>query len=152
MTQLTLQHNTDRDLAPLRCLLADAGDLALVNPGAGHPFDEDEWHRRWLQEPDDECWYLLDGQGIPVGFFALRVGIGPEVRHLTYVFVREDWRGGTGHLLAQWVEQAASGLGARVLSLKCEEDNPAALRVYRKAGYEELGRRRGMVSMLKEVA
>ena len=132
MTDLSLRRNTGRDLAPLAGLLADPGDLALVNPSARHPFDADEWHQKWLQELDDESFYLVDGQGREVGFFALRVGVGPEVRHLTYVFVAEEMR-------------------ALTITLKCELDNPAALRVYEAAGFEELSRRGGMATMRKDL-
>lgn len=151
MTELTLRRNRARDLTPLIELLSDPDDLLLVNPSAGHPFDPREWQEKWLQELDDESFYLLDGQGREVGFFALRVGVGPEVRHLTYVFVAEEWRGGTGHLMVQWVEEAARDLGALTVTLKCELDNPAALRIYEAAGYEELSRRGGMASMRKDL-
>ncbi len=151
MTDLSLRRNTGRDLAPLAGLLADPGDLALVNPSARHPVDADEWHQKWVQELDDESFYLVDGEGREVGFFALRVGVGPEVRHLTYVFVAEEMRGGTGHLMARWIEDAARDLGALTITLKCELDNPAALRVYEAAGFEELSRRGGMATMRKDL-
>jgi len=152
MTELTLQHNADRDLAPLARLLEAPEDLALVNPQAGHPFDPGEWRMKWLQEADDESFYLLDDQGRHVGFFALRVGVGPEVRHLTYVFVEERMRGGTGEALARLAEEAARGLGALSITLKVELDNGAALKLYRKAGYEELSRRGGMATMRRDLA
>lgn len=151
MTSLTLLHNEARDLGPLARLLDDPDDLALVNPHAGHPFDAGEWHVKWLQEADDESFYLLDGEGREVGFFALRVGIGPEVRHLTYVFVEEKMRGGTGEELAQLAEQAARDLGALSITLKVELDNEPALNLYRKAGYEELSRRGGMATMRRDL-
>ena len=125
--------------------------MALVNPHARYPFDEGEWKMRWLQEVDDESFYLLDGQGREVGFFALRVGVGPEVRHLTYVFVEEEMRGGTGEELARLAEDAARDLGALSITLKVELDNEAALRLYQKSGYEELSRRGGMATMRRDL-
>ncbi|MEQ8294617.1 MAG: GNAT family N-acetyltransferase [Roseovarius sp.] len=151
MTTLNLRHNEERDLAPLAGLLKDEGDMALVNPHARYPFDEGEWKMRWLQEVDDESFYLLDGQGREVGFFALRVGVGPEVRHLTYVFVEEEMRGGTGEELARLAEDAARDLGALSITLKVELDNEAALRLYQKSGYEELSRRGGMATMRRDL-
>ena len=42
-------------------------------------------------------------------------------------------------------------LGALTITLKCELDNPAALRVYEAAGFEELSRRGGMATMRKDL-
>ena len=78
-------------------------DLALVNPSAKYPFDPFE---KWLNEPDDVSFYLIDQDAREVGFFSLRVGVGPEVRHLTYVFVKEDVRGDSYRLR----EKRRSGL------------------------------------------
>jgi len=151
MPRLTLHRNTARDLAPLARLLADPDDLSLVNPHAAHPFDPGEWAMKWVGERDDETFYLRDEDGREVGFFALRVGIGPEVRHLTYVFVEERMRGGSGEDLARLAEEAAQALGALTITLKVELDNEPALNLYRKAGYEELSRRGGMATMRRDL-
>ncbi|MEX6506691.1 GNAT family N-acetyltransferase [Jiella sp. M17.18] len=150
-TALTLRRNAPFDLAPLARLLAEEADLALVNPSAKHPFDPLEWQEKWLNELDDESFYLLDETGNEVGFFALRVGIGPEVRHLVYVFVAEAARGGAGEAVTQLAEQAARDLGALSVTLKVELDNEPALRTYQSAGFEELGRSRGMATMRRDV-
>jgi ribosomal protein S18 acetylase RimI-like enzyme len=151
MTELAIRRNRERDLAPLGRLLAGPADLALANPSAKHPFDPDEWREKWLGEADDESFYLVDAAGREVGFFALRVGVGPEVRHLAYVFVEEAARGGAGGQLAELAEEAARELGALTITLKVELDNPAALNLYRSAGYEELSRRNGMATMRRDL-
>ena len=143
---LTLRPNRDRDLAPLARMLPDA-DIPLLNPNAKVPFDEMEWHRKWLGDREDVSFYLQDAAGQDVGFFALREGIGPEVRHLTYVYLVEEARGGAAAELTERVEQAARDLGALVLTLKVELDNMPALSAYLSAGYEELSRRDGMATM-----
>lgn len=150
MTDITLRPNRPFDLAPLARLLTEEADLALVNPNAKHPFDPLEWAEKWLHEADDESFYLCDGAGREIGFFALRVGIGPEVRHLVYVFVEEAARGGAGQMLADHAEAQARALGALSMTLKVELDNEPALRLYQSAGYEELGRRAGMATMRKD--
>ncbi len=150
-TTLDLRANRPPDLEPLFRLLTDPDDLARVNPNAKVPFDPLEWHEKWLGEPDDASFYLVDGSGQEVGFFALRVGIGPEVRHLVYVFVAEEARGGAGTRLAQLAEEAARDLGALSISLKVELDNDPALALYRGAGYEELGQSGGMATMRKDL-
>ncbi|MGX1309497.1 ribosomal-protein-alanine N-acetyltransferase [Amorphus suaedae] len=152
MSDLSVRPNAPSDLAPLARLLTEEDDLALVNPSAKFPFDPLEWREKWLNEPDDESFYLIDGDGREVGFFALRVGIGPEVRHLVYVFIEEAARGGAGRQLTEMAEAAARDLGALSITLKAETDNEAAMRLYDGAGYEELGRRRGMATMRKDVA
>lgn len=151
MPEIAIRRDHKGDLAPLARLLADAGDLARVNPSAKHPFDAEEWREKWLNEVDDEAFYLVDGQGREVGFFALRVGIGPEVRHLAYVFVEEAMRGGTGARLAELAESAARELGALTITLKVELDNPAAVNLYHAAGYEEISRRNGLATMRRDL-
>ena len=147
MSELSLRRNLPVDLAPLQRLLSQEADLALVNPSAKHPFDPLEWQEKWLNEPDDASFYIVDASGREIGFFALRIGIGPEVRHLVYVFVEEASRGGTGKELAAYAQAAAKDLGAISITLKVELDNQPALAVYEAAGYEELGRRNGMATM-----
>ena len=151
MTELATRRIATRDLAPLARLLADPDDLARVNPSAKHPFDAAEWREKWLNEADDEAFYLVDGAGREVGFFALRVGIGPEVRHLAYVFVEEAMRGGSGARLADLAETAARDLGALTITLKVELDNPAAVNLYHAAGYEEISRRNGLATMRRDL-
>lgn len=147
MPDLTIRKNAPFELETLSELLTDADDLALVNPNAKHPFDPQEWVEKWLNEPDDASFYILDAEGRAVGFFALRVGVGPEVRHLTYVYVAEAARGGAGAQMAALVEAAARDLGALTITLKVETDNEPAFNAYVSAGYEELSRRGGMATM-----
>ena len=151
MQELDVRPNTPFDLAPLARLLKEERDLALVNPNAKHPFDPLEWQEKWLNEPDDASFYLVDSEGREVGFFALRVGVGPEVRHLTYVFVEPNARGGAGGQLAALAEEAARGLGALSITLKVELDNEPAVGLYHAAGYEELSRRGGMATMRRDL-
>lgn len=142
----TLRRNHHRDLAPLAAMLPDV-EISLLNPNAKVPFDEIEWQQKWLGEPQDVSFYLQDAAGRDVGFFALREGVGPEVRHLTYVYITEEARGGAAAELTEHVEQAARALGALVVTLKVELDNAPAFNAYLSAGYEELSRRNGMATM-----
>ncbi|SDY18505.1 GNAT family N-acetyltransferase [Citreimonas salinaria] len=151
MPPLVIRANAPFDLAPLSVMLTDPDDLTLVNPNAKHPFDPLEWQDKWLAEPDDASFYVTDEDGRDVGFFALRVGVGPEVRHLTYLFLQPEARGGAGARMAELVEQAARSLGALTVTLKCELENLPALNAYRAAGYEELSRRGGMATMRLEL-
>lgn len=151
MTVKDMRPNEPFDLGPLARLLAGQDDLSLINPNAKYPFDPVEWQEKWLNEPDDASFYLLDADGREIGFFALRVGVGPEVRHLTYVYVEPAARGGAGERMAELAEQAARDLGALSITLKVELDNPAAHNLYLSAGYEELARRGGMATMRRDL-
>ncbi|MDQ0317448.1 GNAT family N-acetyltransferase [Amorphus orientalis] len=151
MSDLRVRRNQPFDLAPLARLLVEEEDIALINPNAKYPFDPLEWQEKWLNEPDDASFYLVDENDREVGFFALRVGIGPEVRHLVYVFVEPESRGGAGVRLTEIAEEAARELGALSITLKAETDNEAAMRLYDGAGYEELSRRQGMATMRKDL-
>ncbi|SHJ59982.1 Protein N-acetyltransferase, RimJ/RimL family [Palleronia salina] len=143
---LTLRRNRERDLEPLAEMLPDE-EIPLLNPSAKVPFDDMEWQRKWLGEAQDVSFYLQDDSGQDVGFFALREGVGPEVRHLTYVYLTEDARGGAAAELTERVEEAALALDALVLTLKVEVDNAPAFNAYLSAGYEEMSRRQGMAMM-----
>lgn len=147
MTEFAIRPQETGEYEPLVRLFAEEEDLALVNPSAKHPFDPAEWREKWLGEADDAAFFVLDRDGREVGFFALRVGVGPEVRHLAYVFLEEEARGGAGREVAALVEEAARDLGALTVTLKVEVDNEPALATYRAAGFEELSRQRGMATM-----
>ncbi|WP_339950756.1 GNAT family N-acetyltransferase [uncultured Albimonas sp.] len=145
--ELTLRRSAPLDLSPLARLLADESDLALANPNAARPFCEREWRETWLGDLDDAAFYVTDPEGREVGFFALRVGVGPEVRHLAYLCLDPAHRGGAGRRMTELVEEAARALGALSVTLKVELDNAPALTAYRAAGYEELSQRRGMATL-----
>ena len=151
MTTLHLRRSAPFDPFPLERLLSDPEELALVNPGAKVPFDPMEWDRIWLGEIDDAAFYLVDDTDREVGFFALRAGIGPEQRHLVYVFVEEARRGGAGTRLAELAEEAALDLRALTITLKVELENAPARALYLSRGYEDLGESGGMAIMRKDL-
>ena len=64
----------------------------------------------------------------------------PTVGHLFQVWVAPDYRGrGVGRLLMSAVVEWARGLGLRTLRLGVTPSHPAALRLYRNAGYVDAG-------------
>ncbi|SIS49770.1 Predicted acetyltransferase [Roseivivax lentus] len=147
MANLSLRRNAPFEVVTLGEMIPDAEEMALVNPNAKFPLDPLEWQEKWLNELDDASFYLVDEAGRDVGFFALRVGIGPEVRHLTYAFVAPAARGGAGGQLAALVIDAARQLEALVVTLKCETENGPAMNAYLSAGFEVLSERGGMATM-----
>ncbi|SFG22692.1 ribosomal-protein-alanine N-acetyltransferase [Palleronia marisminoris] len=151
MPELSLRRSRPFDPDPLGRLLTDPADLALVNPSAKQPFDPMEWLETWLNEAGDAAYYVQDETGRDVGFFGLREGIGPEQRHLVFVFLAPEVRGGSGRDLIALIEGAAHELDALTITLKVELDNAPALALYRGAGFEELGQSGGMATMRKDL-
>ncbi|QFS81266.1 Acetyltransferase (GNAT) family protein [Roseivivax sp. THAF40] len=147
MPTLSLRKNAPFEVLTLGEMIPDETEMALVNPNAKFPLDPLEWQEKWLNELDDASFYLTDAEGRDVGFFALRVGIGPEVRHLTYAFVAPEARGGSGEQMTALVIEAARQLEALTLTLKCETDNAPAMNAYLSAGFEVLSERGGMATM-----
>jgi len=86
---------------------------------------------------------LLAARGpAPLGFLLARVA-AEECEILSIGVVPAARRGGTGRvLLAAALERAAAAGAVRAL-LEVAADDPAALGLYRAAGFEACGRRRG---------
>ena len=74
--------------------------------------------------------------------FALISAAADEAELLTIAVVPEARRAGLGALLLAVAEAAARDAGAARMFLEVAEDNAAAGALYRKTGYEEVGRRR----------
>jgi ribosomal-protein-alanine N-acetyltransferase len=89
--------------------------------------------------------FLLDcalaaSDGAVVGLMASRV-IGDEGEILT-LLVSERWRRyGVGRALARHQIDAAALAGARTIFLEVAESNEAAIKLYAKLGFEQIGRR-----------
>lgn len=76
------------------------------------------------------------------GFILIRTVAG-ESEILTLAVRPEQRRRGLGHSLVEAAALAARNLGAEQMFLEVAEDNAAALALYRRAGFEAAGRRRG---------
>lgn len=63
--------------------------------------------------------------------------------HITNVTVRPDLRGrGLGRVLLEYLLQKASARGAESVLLEVREGNEPAIGLYRRAGFETIGRRK----------
>jgi ribosomal-protein-alanine N-acetyltransferase len=76
----------------------------------------------------------------PDGFILVRVA-ADEAEILTIAVTPAARRQGLGRRLVDAGAQAASERGARSLFLEVADDNPAALALYRRAGFAPVGRR-----------
>ena len=76
----------------------------------------------------------------PLGFVLAR-NIGGEAEILTIAVAKRARRGGIGRLLMDHLLQQLHAERARSLFLEVDEENAAALKLYRRLRFEEVGRR-----------
>ena len=86
--------------------------------------------------------YLAEADEGPVGFILGRA-IGGEAEILTLVVAPDQRRAGAGFALVEALVEAARERGATSVYLEVAADNAAAQALYRKAGFERAGLRRG---------
>ena len=125
--------------------------------GAKYPFDEPVARaalRTLLRRRSvGAVWLAEDGDG-PFAYVVLTAGYsleyhGPDA-FVDELFVRESHRGGgIGAQALAAVEAECRRRGIRALHLEVEEDNPAALALYRRHGFEE-HRRRLMTRLIEQ--
>jgi putative acetyltransferase len=105
----------------------------------------DEIERRLADTPPTSRRLVAEVDGRVVGVLGLDVGRGRRAHAAALgMMVHDDFQGrGVGTaLMAAAVELAERWLGLHRLELEVYPDNAAALRLYRKFGFEEEGRKR----------
>ena len=121
-----------------------------------HAHSISEIHGRLFPEPWNEAAILnlIEHPGsvglvaaianpLQIGGFALAQVAADEAEILT-IGVMADWqRKGVAERLLAGVMRATPKAGARSLYLDVAQSNEAALALYRKAGFKEVGRRKG---------
>ena len=76
-----------------------------------------------------------------------------EEAHVTTIAVHPEWRRrGRGEWTLLHLLGVARGRGAEMVTLEVRESNDAAIRLYEKLGFEQVGRRRGYYIGAKEDA
>ena len=99
--------------------------------------------RYFVLDPGDErpllgyvgCWALFDAVHL------VTIGVDPQYQ-----------RQGLGEILVQQALDLAHEIGAPEVTLECRETNLAAQALYRKYGFQEVGRRRRYYSDTREAA
>ena len=88
---------------------------------------------------------MIAGAGTPrqIGGFALAQVAADEAEVLSIGVIPGWQRQGVGSKLLQGVKRAAVKSGAKRLYLEVAQSNAAALAFYKKAGFDETGRRPG---------
>ncbi|MFO1129103.1 MAG: ribosomal protein S18-alanine N-acetyltransferase [Rhodospirillales bacterium] len=119
----------------------DAGNLAIVHATAFADAWDAETFAAFLAQPGGFA--LIAGDDETTAGFVLARAVAGESEVLTLA-VRPDCRraGCATRLLAGAIARAAT-LGAQRMVLEVAVDNAAALRLYRRAGFNPVGRRRG---------
>lgn len=113
-------------------------------------FENDAWSTEAMARDvtDPDCYYLVafppDAPARIDAYAGLQAPRGALEGDIQTIAVTEDARGhGLGRTLVQTLLAEARKRGAREVFLEVRADNPAAQRVYRRLGFEELGVRRG---------
>ncbi len=88
---------------------------------------------------------MIAGAGTPrqIGGFALAQAAADEAEILSIGVIPGWQRQGVGSKLLQGVKRAAIKSGAKRLYLEVAQSNAAAIALYKKAGFDETGRRKG---------
>lgn len=138
-------------LAPARAEHADA--LAIVHAGSFDP----AWSARdietLLDAPGGFAWLAREGparegaareadQPGPIRGFLLARAIAGEAEILTLAVDPSHRRQGVARALIEASAVTAIAAGAQAMFLEVAADNPAAIGLYRSAGFEQLGSRR----------
>ncbi|MFK8253599.1 GNAT family N-acetyltransferase [Ancylobacter terrae] len=130
-----------RPAAFRRAAPADAAALAAVHAtGFRLPWETQEFERM-LVDPLSRGWVATDGPRGPVVGFVLLRGVSPETEVLS-IALAPRWRGSgvaRGLMERAFGELAAEGF--TMIFLEVEEGNGPALRLYDRAGFQEVGRR-----------
>ncbi|MDR6292402.1 ribosomal-protein-alanine N-acetyltransferase [Inquilinus ginsengisoli] len=121
---------------------AEAGVLsALYEAGFGEAWVAQEL-ARLLSSPGVFALIALDVADEPVGFALGRVA-ADEAEILSISLLPAQRRRGGGRLLLDALVARCAAAGAAALFLEVAVDNAAALALYRRAGFQEAGRRKG---------
>jgi ribosomal protein S18 acetylase RimI-like enzyme len=137
-----LRPATDHDLEPLlRCMVA-------FNDDDGIDFSADAGRaplEKLLGDPSLGFAHVAESGDELVGYGVLAFGydleFGGRDAFLTEIFVRDDQRGGgLGERLLAAIEARAASLGVLAIHLAVRPSNEAALRLYRRRGFDVVPR------------
>ncbi len=130
-TEPVMAEASERDAAVIAALHA-----ASFQRGWG----EDEFHRLLLNR-NVVCHRATAGRSL-IGFILSRLAAGEA--EILSVAIAPSWRGrGFARPLLDLHLRRLAGLGARTVFLEVGETNVPAGRLYRRAGFYEVGRRQG---------
>ncbi len=115
-------------------------------------------HRAWFEQylaKDDDFLFIVEHAGVPVGQAAVYGVDWIERRAEVGRFLVAPLEAGKGHLgqaCASLVRFCALSFGLAELFLEVMEGNQRAIRMYRRCGFVEQGRRDGLIRMARALA
>ena len=122
------------------------GDLAAAARLHAESFPDEPWSAAALAEmlatPKTRLLSAFGSDGAALGFIMLRT-VSDEAEVLTICVGAAARRRGVGKALLQAGMRAIVDDGALTLFLEAAQDNDAALALYIRAGFVQIGRRRG---------
>ena len=91
--------------------------------------------------PGRAYFVLLDGERLVGGIGLAEIGVFPDCCELQKLYLDDAVKGrGLGYELIRRVEQAARDLGYRRVYLETHTNLQAAIHIYERSGYREIGR------------
>ncbi len=125
-----------------------ASDVPQIVAIERRVFGADAWPASAFQEEQHNrvAYYFVltpardKGPGVIAGYIGLWA-LSDAIQIVTIAVQPESQRGGLGELLVQRAFALAEEVGAAEVTLECRESNKPARRLYRKYGFEEVGRR-----------
>jgi len=119
---------------------SDVGDLARLHAAGFYRGWPREDFSQFLADRDVLSFVACDAKRRIAGFALVRLA-GDEAELIT-IAVDPKWRGkGVGGALLRAGLEALLMTAARTIFLEVAEDNPAAIALYRRHGFEAVGRR-----------
>jgi ribosomal-protein-alanine N-acetyltransferase len=119
-----------------------AADCARVHAALFNQAWDEPAFVRLLSHPASTAFLAQLGASVTAGFILGQVA-AEEAEIITLGVSADHQRKGIGRRLVQALGRAAKRAGARSLFLEVGESNAAALRLYERLGFKEVGRRKG---------
>ncbi|HCT92917.1 MAG TPA: GNAT family N-acetyltransferase [Lachnospiraceae bacterium] len=127
-------------------------DLFYHSDAVCHPVDPTVWERCFdaaIEGTSTLRGLILEAEGEIAGYAYITTFFATEVgglcQMIEQIYIKDGYRGkGYGSRLIGWLEQEYPDV--RRMRLEVTEENPAAIRLYKKMGYEFLG----YLQMVKE--
>ncbi len=129
------------DPVQLRPMRADDVDAVMVVERAAYPHPWTAGIFRDCLRIGYCCWVAEDDEGI-VGYAVMSIGAG-EAHLLNLCVLPTRQRAGLGRRMLDHVLELARSHRAKAVFLEVRPSNPAALHLYRVAGFVEVGMRNG---------
>jgi|GEM_PF-312454 GNAT superfamily N-acetyltransferase len=152
MKGLELKLNHPVDTRILSAMFGNREDLHLVWPYAHYPFDHSQW-QEVLDHTEGNRSFLVYWDGKLAGHAALRVSDTPGTRHVSYLYLKKQFRSrGIGRRMLERLEAfARDRLNVRRLTLVVRSYNPPARQCYLNCGFKEYAQEDTLIRMAKDI-